>query len=163
MFSHCGYLIKWPRPIKLESHHRSKIMGLIIKTKIAVSKVLNIIDKKKIYMKKKESVVQGIPWVKNGSLRRPKAASITKGLSVSCVPPLLSNHFGPTTCLDILYPLCCYYYYYAHIQNILFMYGPAISIVSIFNFPYFYSIQCGRTLEQSIILVGSLCKILYIL
>lgn len=43
-------------------------------------------------MKKKESVVQGIPWVKIGSLRRPKAASITKGLSVSCVPPLLSNH-----------------------------------------------------------------------
>jgi|APAra0007618257_1042622.scaffolds.fasta_scaffold05683_4 hypothetical protein len=76
-----------------------------------------------------------MPWVKNGSLRRPKAASIPKGLSlcVMCASSPLQP-FGPTTCLDILYPLYCfyYYYYYAHIQNILFMYGPTISTVSIF-------------------------------
>ena len=45
-------------------------------------------------MEKKGECVLSIPWVEeeNGSLRRPKAASKTKG-SESCVPPLrLSNH-----------------------------------------------------------------------
>lgn len=45
-------------------------------------------------MEKKGVCVLSIPWVEeeNGSLRRPKAPSKTKG-SESCVPPLLlSNH-----------------------------------------------------------------------